>query len=129
MLKPAMSNSAHPVWAFGRLCTILIALLVILYTSATMFDATEIYTIILVMIGGASIEGASTAFGKPANHPVWGFARLVVVMLTLSITLFLTASNFDKTEVQTIIITFLVAAGVESATSIVRKFQSKAEDS
>ena len=129
MLKPAMRNSAHPIWGFGRLCTILVALVVILYTSATMFDANEIYTIILVMIGGASVEGASAAFGKPANHPVWGFARLVVVMLTLSITLFLTATNFDKTEVQAIIILFLVAAGVESTTGIVRKFQNKAGDS
>lgn len=50
-------NSAHPIWGFGRLCTLLIALLVILYTSATSFDSNEIYTLIMVMISGASVEG------------------------------------------------------------------------
>jgi hypothetical protein len=119
-------DSAHPVWGFGRLCTILVALIVILHISATAFDANEIYTLIIVMVSGASAEGASAAFGKPANHPAWGFARLVAVMVTLITTLYMTATNFDDTEVQSIVILFLVAAGVESVTGIVRKFQNKA---
>ena len=128
MAPAALMDSSHPAWGLGRLCTILIALVVILATSATMFDSNEIYTVIIVMVGGATTEGISSAFGKPANHPVWGFARLVMVMITLSATLFMTATHFDKTEVQSIILLFLVAAGVESATGIVRSIQKKQEN-
>ena len=109
---------SHPIWGLGRLGILLTAMVVILYTNATSFDKTEVYTIIIVMIGAATAEGVSSAFGKPANHPVWGFARLALVMLVLTITLYLTASNFDKTELNVIIGGFLASAGVESLTGI-----------
>ena len=47
------------------------------------------------------------------THPVWQLIRLAILMLTLSFVLWLNASNFDETEIKTIIWVFMAAAGVE----------------
>lgn len=57
-----------------------------------------------------------------ANHPMWAFARLTVVMVALTIILSLTAQRFDNTELQTILTMFLVVAGAEGVGQIVSRF-------
>lgn len=120
-LITSMQSASHPVWGMGRLCVLLGALPVILYMNASSFDKNEIMTIIVVMTGAVSVEGVSGVFGKAPNHPVWGFSRLVFVMITLIYTLYMTASHFDKTELNTIIALFLVAAGVEGTSGLINK--------
>ena len=50
---------------------------------------------------------------KIAN-PWIGVIRLAIVMVALTAILYITASKFDDTEVQTIIYTFCAVAGAES---------------
>lgn len=55
------------------------------------------------------------------NHPLWSFLRLLVMMLALTYVLWLNASKFDATEMQTIITMFFVAAGAESGMHVFLK--------
>ena len=52
------------------------------------------------------------------NHPIWALARLIVMMVALTVVLKFQAQNFDKTEIQTIITMFVVAGGVEGVTTL-----------
>lgn len=49
--------SSHPAWGLSRLAVLLVTLTGILYLSANNFDKTELYTIIVVMVGAAAAEG------------------------------------------------------------------------
>lgn len=49
--------SSHPVWGLSRLAVLLVTLTGILYLSANNFDKTELYTIIVVMVGAAAAGG------------------------------------------------------------------------
>lgn len=117
--------STHPVWGLSRLAVLLITLTGILYLSANNFDKTELYTIIVVMAGAAVAEGASSALSKSPDYPAVGLARLVLVMLTLTATLYMTATNFDKTELRVIVGLFLTAAGAEGVTGMFWKKRIK----
>ena len=64
-----------------------------------------------ILDGGIVLDiGGETMSSYPATHPIWGLIRLTVIMVTLVVVLFLTASQFDKTELQTILICFLTTA-------------------
>ena len=52
------------------------------------------------------------------RHPIWAFSRLTVVMISLVVTLWANASNFDSTELKTIITMFLIAAGTEGVSQV-----------
>lgn len=56
-----------------------------------------------------------------ANHPLWPIIRLSVFMLTLIIVLWANASQFDATELRTILTMFFVATGAETFTGAFRK--------
>lgn len=62
-----------------------------------------------------------------ANHPIWSLARLIVYMTGLVAILAMTASNFDNTELRTILTMFFVGAGAEGATSFVSSLKHPAE--
>lgn len=117
--------SSHPVWGLSRLAVLLVTLTCILYLSASSFDKTELYTIIVVMTGAATAEGASSALSKSPDYPGIGLARLVLVMMTLTATLYMTATNFDKTELRVIVGLFLTAAGAEGVTGMFWKKRVK----
>lgn len=117
--------SSHPAWGLSRLAVLLITLTGILYFSASSFDKTELYTIIVVMAGAAVAEGASSALSKSPDYPAIGLARLVLVMLTLTTTLYMTATHFDKTELRVIVGLFLTAAGAEGVTGMFWKKRIK----
>ena len=58
----------------------------------------------------------------PSNdHPIWALIRLSILMLTLSGVLWLTATDFDVTEVRTIITIFLIYTGAEGGLHAVRR--------
>lgn len=58
---------------------------------------------------------------QSADHPIWSLLRLVVLMLTLTFTLWINASNFDDTEIRTIIWVFMAAAGTEGMSQLLRR--------
>jgi len=60
-----------------------------------------------------------------ANHPIWPILRLAVMMAALTVILYLNASNFDRTEMQTIIFAFLAGGGVEGFTSLLTRKPSQ----
>ena len=60
-----------------------------------------------------------------AKHPLWSLLRLVVVMTSLTLTLYINASNFDATEIRTIITMFLIAAGTEGLNRMFQKQESE----
>jgi hypothetical protein len=47
------------------------------------------------------------------RHPVWSLIRLTILMGTLTLILWFTASKFDYTEIRTICGMFIAAAGLE----------------
>ena len=49
------------------------------------------------------------------NHPVWPLLRITVLMSSLTVILYVNASNFDFTEVRSLCEVFLIASGVEAA--------------
>ena len=123
-MSPLLSSN-HPAWGLSRLAVLLITLTGILYLSASSFDKTELYTIIVVMAGAAAAEGASSALSNSADYPSIGLARLALVMMTLTATLYMTATNFDKTELRVIVGLFLTAAGAEGITGMFWKKRVK----
>lgn len=58
---------------------------------------------------------------KNPNHPIWGIIRLAVLMVSLVIVLWMNATNFDETELRSIVIVFLVAAGSEGAVKLFQR--------
>lgn len=52
------------------------------------------------------------------QHPVWSLLRLAVVMVALCVTLWVNASQFDATEIKSIVTMFLVAAGAEGVSQL-----------
>ena len=46
-------------------------------------------------------------------HPIWSLLRLVILMLSLCIILYINAIHFDETELRSIVLLFIVAAGVD----------------
>lgn len=56
-----------------------------------------------------------------ANHPVWAILRTVVLLAALVIVLWLNATDFDATEIKTIVAMFLTAIGAETATKYFSK--------
>lgn len=55
-------------------------------------------------------------------HPVWSLLRLVILMGTMTLVLWLNASNFDITEIRSLITVFLVAAGLEGGSQTLHRF-------
>ena len=47
------------------------------------------------------------------SHPLWSFLRLLVLMVSLTVVLYVNASNFDATEIRTLVTMFLLAASAE----------------
>ncbi|MAH50412.1 hypothetical protein CMI37_31615 [Candidatus Pacearchaeota archaeon] len=71
-------------------------------------------------------EKLTTRASKAATdvrHPVWSLARLVVLMATMCIVLKLNATNFDETELRSIIVVFIAAAGLETVGQVVSRFK------
>lgn len=58
---------------------------------------------------------------KEATHPIWPIIRLVVIMVGLTAVLYLTANNFDSTELKTIITMFLIGSGVEGVSAVLAR--------
>jgi hypothetical protein len=58
-----------------------------------------------------------------AGHPVWKLARLGVVMVSLTAILWLNATNFDRTELTSIVEMFLLLGSGEGVTQIVRAWK------
>jgi hypothetical protein len=58
------------------------------------------------------LEEMMDALHNP-SHPVWGLARVVFVLVALTVTLTISASEFDITELQTIGVMFAAVAGAE----------------
>ena len=57
------------------------------------------------------------------KHPIWALARLIVVMIALTIILALTAQRFDNSELQTILWMFLAMAGAEGIGQMVSRIK------
>lgn len=56
-----------------------------------------------------------------ASHPIWRLARTVVITTAVTIILLCTASDFDETEVITILLTFLSQSGAEGLEAATHK--------
>jgi hypothetical protein len=54
----------HPVWSFGRVALLCVALVVILYFTAKDFDETELRTVIGLFLFGGAQEGVFQFIGK-----------------------------------------------------------------
>lgn len=74
------------------------------------------------MVGAVAAEGASSAMSQTPD-----LARLALVLCTLTTTLYMTASHFDKTELRVIVGIFLTAAGVEGVTGMFWKKRVKSQ--
>ena len=59
------------------------------------------------------------------SHPIWGIIRLSVIMTALTATLYLNASNFDETELKTILTMFFIGAGGEGLPKVVAMIRGK----
>lgn len=55
------------------------------------------------------------------DHPVWNLLRLVVIMTTLYAVLKMNASNFDFTEIKSVIMMFFAMLGAEGITALIPK--------
>ena len=62
------------------------------------------------------------------SHPIWGIIRLSIIMSSLTAVLYLNASEFDATELKTIITMFVVAGGAEWAPQLIRGLTGKKDD-
>ena len=59
------------------------------------------------------------------GHPFWAVLRFALLMTAMCVTLWLTASDFDATEVRTIATMFLAAGATEGGVQLIRMFQGK----
>jgi len=50
-----------------------------------------------------------------SSHPIYALARILIYMTALTLLLMFNASDFDITEIRTIIPMFLIGAGSEGA--------------
>lgn len=50
----------------------------------------------------------------PATHPVWSILKTAVLLGGFAVILYLNASNFDHTEMKTLMEAMLLMAGVEA---------------
>ena len=50
---------------------------------------------------------------RRSDHPIWGIARLALIMAPLTVFLYSNASNFDWTEIKSILEMGLVLGGYE----------------
>jgi len=66
------------------------------------------------------IIGDMTSMQDP-KHPIWSILRLVVLMVAMCVTLWSNASNFDVTELRSIITMFFVAASSEAVVGVLTK--------
>jgi len=48
-----------------------------------------------------------------ADHPIWSILRLVVLLVSMFGVLYINASNFDRTEIVSIVQLFIMAVGIE----------------
>lgn len=55
------------------------------------------------------------------KHPIWAIVRTTIMLIALVVVLWVNASNFDATEIRTIIAMFLAAIGAETATKFLAK--------
>ena len=56
------------------------------------------------------------------RHPVWPLLRITVMLAFLTLILYITAHNFDATELRTIIGMFLAGAAAEGVPAMLSKF-------
>ena len=54
--------------------------------------------------------------------------RLALLMVSLTLILYITASQFDVSEIKTIVLWFLSAATVEGGLGVVKSFNSKPKE-
>ena len=54
------------------------------------------------------------------SHPIYAIVRLTIYMSALTILLVANASDFDATEIRTLVQMFLVAAGAEGAIQLIK---------
>lgn len=59
------------------------------------------------------------------RHPIWGLARLVILMLVLTSILYFNASDFDATEIKTLVQYFLAAVSLEGGVAVVKSIIGK----
>jgi len=59
------------------------------------------------------------------NHPIWGLARTIVIMIGVTGILAVTASKFDESELKTILMLLPVVIGSETIGAF---FRGKKED-
>lgn len=52
------------------------------------------------------------------KHPIWAIIRTAILLLALIVVLWVNASNFDGTELKTIVAMFLAAIGAETTTKL-----------
>lgn len=62
-----------------------------------------------------------------ATHPIWPLLRLVVMVSALTAVLWMNASEFDNTELQTIIGMFLIGGATEGVSAIAGIFTRKGQ--
>lgn len=55
------------------------------------------------------------------EHPIWPIIRIAVVMISVTILLWASASNFDKTEIRVILALIPVLAGTEGVKKLLGK--------
>jgi len=55
------------------------------------------------------------------KHPIWAIIRTAIMLVALAFVLWINASNFDDTEIRTIVAMFLAAIGAETATKFMAK--------
>ena len=60
-----------------------------------------------------------------SNHPVWPIIRLGVMLGFLTLILYLTAHQFDQTELKTIIAMFVGGAAAEGLPGLAARFLDK----
>jgi len=60
-----------------------------------------------------------------SDHVVWSLLKVVVYMVSLTLILYLTASNFDFTEVRTLAMMFLVAGSTEGIVPLLRSLNKQ----
>jgi hypothetical protein len=63
-----------------------------------------------------------------AKHPIWSLIRLAIVMVSLTIILYLCASQFDQTEIQTLVWAFIAIAGGEGLSQLLGRLTTKPKD-
>lgn len=61
------------------------------------------------------------------SHPIWAIVRLMVLMLTLTVVLYLTATKFDASELKVIMYMFIAAASGETAIGLLKSIFNRGD--